>query len=109
MTTISDGPREARKRVAKRRAQERVAGRRTEALAARQGPTPNKVLLGLADLRALGISYSRQHLWRLVAKGKFPAPVALGPEVYARKAWRRADVEAWLAALPYSGGGNEAA
>jgi predicted DNA-binding transcriptional regulator AlpA len=67
------------------------------------------VLIGLADLNALGISYSRSHLWRLVAEGKFPAPVALGPEVYARKAWRREDVEAWLAALPYTGGDNEAA
>ena len=62
-------------------------------------------LLGRDDLRQhYGISYSRQHLWRLIKKSKkhrFPRPVALGPGRYARKAWRREDVEAWLAALPY--------
>lgn len=63
-------------------------------------PQPaGKVLLSHADLLALGITYSRQHLYRLMAAGAFPRPVALGSEVYARKAWRRADVEAWIAAL----------
>jgi predicted DNA-binding transcriptional regulator AlpA len=60
---------------------------------------PTKVLLGFADLHALGISYSRQHLYRKMADGTFPRPVALGSETYARKAWRRADILAWIAAL----------
>lgn len=68
-----------------------------------QAQAARKVLLGPGDLRALGISYSRQHIWRLVKDGRFPAPVALGPEPYARKAWRSADVDAWLAALPTAG------
>jgi predicted DNA-binding transcriptional regulator AlpA len=65
------------------------------------GPPSGKVLLGLADLRALGIPYSRAHLHRLMHAGKFPRPVALGPEVRARKAWRADDIERWLASLPY--------
>jgi predicted DNA-binding transcriptional regulator AlpA len=69
----------------------------------------DKVLLSYADLRTLGIPYHRGHLWRLMRQGKFPQAVALGPEVYARKVWRAADIAAYLAALPYSGGGNEAA
>lgn len=64
-------------------------------------PPSGKVLLGLGDLRALGISWSRQHLHRLMHAGKFPRPVALGPEVRARKAWRADDIERWLASLPY--------
>jgi predicted DNA-binding transcriptional regulator AlpA len=112
-----------------RKAQERVAEQRERALAARPtgkpgpgasrrrplltahderssalatAPPLSKLLLSRADLNALGISYSRPHLHRLVAEGRFPAPVAFGPEPYARKAWRAADVEAWLAALPYT-------
>jgi prophage regulatory protein len=61
----------------------------------------NKLLLSFADLRALGVSYSRWHLYRLVRKNKFPRPVALGPEPCARKAWRAADIERWLAERPY--------
>jgi predicted DNA-binding transcriptional regulator AlpA len=68
------------------------------------------VLLSRADLREhYGITYSRAHLHRLMREGKFPRQVALGPEPYARKAWRRADVEAWVASLPTSTGSDEAA
>lgn len=59
-----------------------------------------KWLLSRPDLAKLGISYSRAHLWRLICAGQFPAPVALGPAQYARKCWRRKDVEDWLAHLP---------
>jgi predicted DNA-binding transcriptional regulator AlpA len=65
-------------------------------------PAPRKVLLGLSDLHALGISYSRQHLHRLMREGKFPQTVTLGPEVYSRKAWRAEDVARWLAELTYT-------
>ena len=64
--------------------------------------TPNKLLLSYLDLRALGISWSRQHLHRLMREGRFPPQVASGPEQCARKFWRAEDVEAWLAALPYT-------
>src|SRR5262245_49115349 len=66
------------------------------------GPPLTKLLLSRTDLAALGINYSRAHLHRLMAAGKFPRQLALGPERSARKAWNRRDVEAWLAALPYS-------
>jgi predicted DNA-binding transcriptional regulator AlpA len=59
----------------------------------------DKLLLGYADLQACGISYSKQHLYRKMADGTFPKPVALGAEQYSRKAWRRADILAWIAAL----------
>jgi predicted DNA-binding transcriptional regulator AlpA len=59
------------------------------------------VLLGRADLREYyGITYSRAHLHRLMREGKFPRQVALGPEMYCRKVWRRGDIEQWIASLP---------
>jgi predicted DNA-binding transcriptional regulator AlpA len=63
-----------------------------------QRPAP--VLLSRDDLREFyGIRYSRWHIHRLTALGRFPAPVALAPERYARKCWRRDDIEKWIAAL----------
>ena len=59
----------------------------------------DKLLLSHADLHALGITYSRQHLYRLMVSGAFPRPVGLGTEASARKAWRRADILQWIAAL----------
>lgn len=39
------------------------------------------------------VPYSRVHIWRLIRKGEFPAPVSLG----ARKvAFRESEVAAWL-------------
>jgi hypothetical protein len=75
------------------------------------GPPSGKVLLGLADLRALGISWSRQHLHRLMREGRFPPQLGSGPEPSARKFWKADDIAAWLAALPYADGasGEEAA
>ena len=37
---------------------------------------------------------SRTHLYRLVSKGLFPAPVKLSDRVTV---WREADVQSWLA------------
>jgi prophage regulatory protein len=59
-------------------------------------PALSRALLSHDDLRDLGVTYSRWSLTRLVKEGRFPAPVALGP---GRKAWRAAEVEAWLAGL----------
>ena len=62
--------------------------------------TAPPVLLSRDDLRTFfGVRYSRTHLWRLVRDGKFPAPVAFGPEPAARKAWRREVVEAYVKRL----------
>jgi predicted DNA-binding transcriptional regulator AlpA len=112
VTTTKDKLRAARQHRAAdglARAQERAAEKRAQEQAARQGPTPDKVLLSRADLNALGISYSRQHLFRLVREGRFPRPIALsGPQPYSRKVWRRADVERWLAGLNYTGDGKAA-
>ena len=73
------------------------------------GLPQGKVLLGLADLRALGISWSRQHLHRLMRESRFPPQVASGPEPSARKFWKAGDIAAWLAALPYAAEPGEAA
>ena len=71
--------------------------------------TPNKLLLSYLDLRALGISWSRQHLHRLMREGRFPPQVASGPEPSARKFWKAGDIAVWLAALPYAAEPGEAA
>jgi prophage regulatory protein len=44
-----------------------------------------------------GIYYSRVHLARLIAAGKFPAPVEVGT---GRIAWIESELEAWLAERP---------
>jgi predicted DNA-binding transcriptional regulator AlpA len=121
--TTKEKLRQAQERVAEKRAQAQAARPANEPTAPRRqplppatprderpsalatAPPPGKVLLSRDDLRALGITYSRQHLHRLMAEGRFPRPVALGgPELYARKAWRAVDVARWLATLDYAGG-----
>lgn len=52
-------------------------------------------LLEYRDLRALGIRYSRPHLWRLWKAGRFPQPVKLSA---ARNVWPRDEITAWIAA-----------
>jgi prophage regulatory protein len=50
--------------------------------------------LQYADLKARGISYSKVHLLRLEADGKFPGRVYLSP---ARAVWIEAEVDAYIA------------
>jgi predicted DNA-binding transcriptional regulator AlpA len=93
-------------------ARERVAEQHARELAARSGANPSMppALLNHEDLRRYyGITYSRQHLWRLVRAGVLPRPVALGIGKYARKAFRREDIEAHVASLSYVGGAGKAA
>jgi prophage regulatory protein len=45
----------------------------------------------------------RSGLYRRMTAGTFPRPVRLGVQ---RVAWRRSDVEAWIAAQPASGMGG---
>jgi predicted DNA-binding transcriptional regulator AlpA len=118
---LSEALRQARAEAAREQALAKAeAERRAKALVAaaqyerrqaaeHQPATPPPVLLSHADLKEhFGISYSRQHLHRLAASGKFPRPVALGPEVHARKAWRRADIEAWINELRLNDEGEAA-
>jgi prophage regulatory protein len=53
------------------------------------------LLLSYADLKALGIGYTRTHLWRLATEGKFPKPVKLGPA--SRNCWSAVEVNEWIA------------
>jgi len=69
----------------------------------RSQPALQPRLLGYEELRALGIKYHRTHLWHLIKKKRFPEPVALTPGRYGRKAWRAADIDAWLASRPLIG------
>lgn len=61
---------------------------------AAQTEAAGTVVVSYAGLRALGVRYSRVHLRRLTAKGRFPAPIQLSDN---RIAWRLTDLERWLA------------
>lgn len=52
-------------------------------------------LLTLTDLHAMGVDFSRVHISRLAAAGKFPKPVRLGDN---RIAWLAQEVRDWIAA-----------
>jgi prophage regulatory protein len=49
------------------------------------------------QLRPRGITYTREHIARLVKREQFPAPVVLSPN---RIAWRSEDIEAWAKSRP---------
>jgi prophage regulatory protein len=54
------------------------------------------VVLHFRDLRnKKGIAWSRQHVFRMVRMGRFPAPVKLGE---ATNAWVEAEIDDWLEA-----------
>lgn len=52
-------------------------------------------LLSFKQLRAMGISWSREHVWRLEAANKFPRRIYLSPQ---RVAWFEDEVLQWLEA-----------
>jgi predicted DNA-binding transcriptional regulator AlpA len=54
------------------------------------------VLIYQPGLRARGIDYSRSHLWRLEAEGRFPKRVKLGN---GRVAWIGSEIDAYLLGL----------
>jgi predicted DNA-binding transcriptional regulator AlpA len=91
--TITTKPRPTRKRAPS------PAATLTPAPVATTAPPLGKELLSRADLVALGVPWSRAHLYRVIAAGRFPRPVSTGPGLYDRKLWRRRDVEAWLRQL----------
>jgi prophage regulatory protein len=51
-------------------------------------------LLTYKHLEAIGISFSREHLWRLEAANKFPRRIYLSPQ---KIAWFEDEILAWLA------------
>jgi prophage regulatory protein len=57
---------------------------------------PDPLICGWAAL-SLVVRRSRWQLWRDIRLGRFPAPIELGPNSVA---WRRTEVEAWLASRP---------
>jgi prophage regulatory protein len=59
------------------------------------GPGPI-TLIGQEGLKERGIRYSRSHLWRLEAEGRFPRRVKLGN---GRVAWVRYEVDDYLCSL----------
>jgi prophage regulatory protein len=52
-------------------------------------------VLGFLDLKQKGIRFSRQWIAKLVARGKFPAPIKLGEQSVA---FVEAEIDEWLAA-----------
>jgi prophage regulatory protein len=59
-------------------------------------------LCRVADLSP-AIRMSRSQIWSLTAQGRFPKPVKISTRCTA---WRRADVERWLAAKVLESGGQ---
>ena len=51
------------------------------------------ILLSYPDLRRIGITYSKEHLRRLEAEGRFPKRVRLSER---RVSWRLDEVRAWI-------------
>jgi prophage regulatory protein len=52
-------------------------------------------LIGRPELRARGITWSRQHIDRLEKAGRFPRHVDIGENSIA---WVEAEIDAWLEA-----------
>lgn len=51
-------------------------------------------MLSLSELKDMkGIKFSRQHLHRLIANGKFPKPVKLGENT---NAWPESEIDQYL-------------
>jgi predicted DNA-binding transcriptional regulator AlpA len=67
-----------------------------------QQSTP-RVLVRYADLKALGVLYSRSTIWRLIAAGQFPAPIKFGAATAAffRKV-TNARSPPWLTNISYA-------
>jgi prophage regulatory protein len=63
---------------------------------AHQTVPPEKPLLRFPDVMTL-TTLSCTGIKRLIASGDFPKPFRLGKRVWA---WRRAEIEAWLAGRP---------
>jgi prophage regulatory protein len=58
-------------------------------------PTPDRILR-LVEVTAK-VGFQKTKLWELIAHGKFPEPIALGPRDVG---WRESEIDAWIADLP---------
>lgn len=56
--------------------------------------TERPKLLSYKDLKALGITYSREHLFRLEAANRFPRRIYLSAQ---RIAWLQSEIEKFIA------------
>lgn len=45
------------------------------------------------------VGLQRASIYRAIAAGKFPAPIALGARA---RGWKSSDIEAWIASRPYA-------
>jgi len=54
-------------------------------------------ILNYAGVKGRGVPYTRQHLGRLEAAGRFPERVQLGE---GRVGWIESEVDDWIRALP---------
>lgn len=62
-------------------------------MSARTELRPSRLLSWKQLKEQFGISFSREHLWRLEAAGKFPRRLYLSPQ---KIAWFEDEVLAWL-------------
>jgi predicted DNA-binding transcriptional regulator AlpA len=57
-----------------------------------------KEVVNFRGIKALGIPYSRAHIWRLMAAGEFPQSFKLGPHRGSPPVWWLRDIIEWLEA-----------
>jgi prophage regulatory protein len=55
-----------------------------------------KELLGFANLRTIGVPYSRQHIWRLIGAGNFPKPIKFGAGANCRCLFPKSEIQKWI-------------
>lgn len=53
-------------------------------------------LVSFEELKGIGIPFSTQHLNRLIKSGHFPKAIKFGPARNSKKAWLKADIDAWI-------------
>lgn len=53
-----------------------------------------RVLISLAEIKKMGISFSRPHIYDLMKSGKFPRPIKIGSR---KNAWVKSEIESWIA------------
>jgi predicted DNA-binding transcriptional regulator AlpA len=57
-----------------------------------------KKVVNFRGIKALGIPYSRAHIWRLMKQGKFPLCFKLGDYPNSPPVWWLSEVIEWLEA-----------
>jgi predicted DNA-binding transcriptional regulator AlpA len=55
-----------------------------------------KEVVNFRGIKALGIPYSRTHIWRLIESGDFPKPFKLGNYRNSPPVWWLRDIFEWL-------------